>query len=128
VLRLRHLRGDGRLRLIAAALLLTVLQVGTACGTPGLKDGAALGSAVGGVVGALASSKDRASSVVSGAVAGGVLGAIVGALSADREAGGPDSDGDRISDVQDNCPDVPNRDQQDVDGDGRGDACSPPPD
>ena len=44
---------------------------------------------------------------------------------ADPEARGPDSDGDEISDRQDNCARIPNRDQQDADGDGRGDACDP---
>jgi len=40
-----------------------------------------------------------------------------------------DSDGDGICDAQDNCPDVPNPDQKDSNGDGVGDACpggSPP--
>ncbi len=35
----------------------------------------------------------------------------------------PDADGDGIPDEQDNCPDVPNPDQADLDGDGVGDAC-----
>jgi hypothetical protein len=34
-----------------------------------------------------------------------------------------DSDGDAIADDVDNCPQVPNPDQADADGDGRGDAC-----
>jgi hypothetical protein len=34
-----------------------------------------------------------------------------------------DSDEDGISDSGDNCPDTPNPDQSDVDGDGTGDAC-----
>lgn len=34
-----------------------------------------------------------------------------------------DNDGDGIADQVDNCPQVPNPDQADVDGDGRGDAC-----
>ena len=32
-------------------------------------------------------------------------------------------DGDRVPDGIDNCPAVPNPDQQDSDGDGVGDAC-----
>src|SRR5881396_2689584 len=36
---------------------------------------------------------------------------------------GPDSDGDGVPDSQDNCPLIPNPDQQDTDGDGIGDAC-----
>jgi hypothetical protein len=36
---------------------------------------------------------------------------------------GPDSDGDKISDDQDNCPDLYNPDQEDRDGDGLGDWC-----
>jgi hypothetical protein len=39
-----------------------------------------------------------------------------------------DSDGDGISDNDDNCPDVPNVDQADVDGDGIGDVCDLSPD
>jgi len=34
-----------------------------------------------------------------------------------------DSDGDGITDVEDNCPETWNPDQQDTDGDGDGDAC-----
>jgi beta-glucanase (GH16 family) len=34
-----------------------------------------------------------------------------------------DGDGDRVPDILDNCPVVPNPDQADSDGDGRGDAC-----
>jgi hypothetical protein len=34
-----------------------------------------------------------------------------------------DRDGDRIPDVLDNCPNKPNIDQSDIDGDGVGDAC-----
>ena len=34
-----------------------------------------------------------------------------------------DIDGDGMADVRDNCVDVPNRDQKDVNGNGRGDAC-----
>ena len=38
--------------------------------------------------------------------------------------GGPqDTDGDGIADVDDNCPQVPNADQADSDGNGIGDAC-----
>jgi hypothetical protein len=37
----------------------------------------------------------------------------------------PDRDGDGIPDSADNCPDVPNVDQVDVDGDKIGDACDP---
>ena len=35
----------------------------------------------------------------------------------------PDSDGDTIKDDVDNCPDVPNTDQANFDGDAQGDAC-----
>lgn len=34
-----------------------------------------------------------------------------------------DSDGDGFADPFDNCPDIPNNDQRDTDGDGVGDAC-----
>ena len=34
-----------------------------------------------------------------------------------------DTDGDGVPDDQDNCPDTPNADQADLDGDGAGDAC-----
>ncbi|MEI8358572.1 MAG: substrate-binding domain-containing protein, partial [Deltaproteobacteria bacterium] len=39
------------------------------------------------------------------------------------DTGAPDQDGDGIPDCDDNCPDVFNPDQADVDGDGVGDAC-----
>jgi len=39
--------------------------------------------------------------------------------------GPDDTDGDGISDDQDNCPNTPNPDQNDFDGDGMGDACDP---
>jgi Tol biopolymer transport system component len=37
----------------------------------------------------------------------------------------PDGDGDRVPDRADNCPARSNDDQDDVDGDGHGDACDP---
>ncbi len=36
-----------------------------------------------------------------------------------------DRDGDGVPNIKDNCPDVANPDQSDVDGDGLGDACDP---
>jgi hypothetical protein len=41
----------------------------------------------------------------------------VGAISS------PDSDGDGVADILDNCPSVPNAEQEDFDADGPGDAC-----
>jgi hypothetical protein len=38
----------------------------------------------------------------------------------------PDTDGDTISDAIDNCPETPNADQTDVDGNGLGDECQSP--
>jgi Tol biopolymer transport system component len=38
-----------------------------------------------------------------------------------------DADADGVPDDADNCPDVPNSDQGDLDGDGTGDACDPDP-
>ena len=42
-------------------------------------------------------------------------------------SGSPDSDGDGVDDVEDNCPVVSNPDQLDSDGDGLGDACDATP-
>jgi hypothetical protein len=39
--------------------------------------------------------------------------------------GVPDADGDGVPDAEDNCPNTPNADQADLDGDGEGDACDP---
>lgn len=39
-----------------------------------------------------------------------------------------DLDGDRIINMQDNCPETSNPEQKDRDGDGIGDACDPDPD
>ncbi len=41
----------------------------------------------------------------------------------DKSAVATDLDGDGVVDDKDNCPDVPNADQKDTDGDGIGDAC-----
>jgi hypothetical protein len=41
--------------------------------------------------------------------------------------GGPDDDGDGVSNAIDNCPNVSNADQNDFDGDGQGDPCDPDP-
>jgi hypothetical protein len=100
-----------------------------ACATPGLKDGAAAGTLAGAAVGAAA---DGGPGALLGAAIGGLAGALLGVLAADPESKGPDRDGDGVSDIQDNCPNVPNRDQADADGDGIGDACDsgklkPPP-
>ena len=71
-------------------------------------------------------SSDHGAGAALGFAAGAFLGAWIGKWIADPEAKGPDRDGDRISDAQDNCPDVSNKDQQDIDGNGRGDACDLP--
>lgn len=100
---------------------MVVLALG-ACASPGLKEGALAGAALGAIVGAAAGDSDGA---LAGTLAGGAAGALLGRWIADPESRGPDSDGDGVSDHQDNCPAVPNPEQQDVDGDGRGDACPP---
>jgi hypothetical protein len=38
-----------------------------------------------------------------------------------------DDDGDKVPDINDNCPKLGNADQQDADGDGAGDVCDPLP-
>jgi uncharacterized protein YcfJ len=102
-------------------LLVAALMLG-GCAAPGMKEGVAAGAVIGAGAGAVAAGGGGAAI---GAGAGAVVGGIVGPLVADPESRGPDSDGDGVSDLQDNCVDVSNEDQQDVDGDGVGDACSP---
>jgi hypothetical protein len=104
-----------------------LLALPLACATPGVWDGGAAGALLGGVAGGTVHDSDRAAGVAVGAAVGIALGALLGAVLADPEARGPDRDGDGVSDQQDNCPRVPNRDQQDSDGDGRGDACAADP-
>ena len=113
-LRLRSI-GRGAVALVATALV--------GCATPGAKDGGAIGAISGAVIGAAGGDSNRATAALVGATLGGVFGALIGIIVADPDAAGPDSDGDRISDVQDNCPAIANDDQQDSDGDGKGDAC-----
>ena len=110
------------MRIAARAVALGLLAASLACASPGMKEGSVLGTALGAAAGAVANGSDGA---LAGALAGLVGGALLGVLLGDPDARGPDSDADDVSDLQDNCPDVPNSDQQDSDGDGRGDACSP---
>jgi len=44
-----------------------------------------------------------------------------------KDATCPDTDGDGVSDCEDNCVGTPNPDQKDCDGDGTGSACDPCP-
>jgi len=108
---------SGLTHLVAA---LACLFLTSACITPGLKDGAAIGGVVGAAVGGVAGGGGGA---LVGAGAGLVVGGVAGTLITDRDAKGPDRDGDGVSDVQDNCPDISNDTQQDANGNGRGDAC-----
>ena len=106
-----------------AALAAVLLLLGCAKPT-GMKDGAAIGAGLGAAVGGVSSS-NHGGGAAWGALAGGILGGGIGALIADPESRGPDTDGDGIADSQDNCPEIPNRGQDDSDGDGRGDLCAP---
>ncbi len=111
--------GRGR---VAIARIALIVAVTLSCATAGVKDGGAAGMLVGAAAGGLGSS-DSGAGMAIGAVVGALAGALIGYAIADPESRGPDTDSDGISDAQDNCPNVPNRDQQDSDGDGRGDAC-----
>ena len=109
-----------RLGISAIAL---VASLAAACAKPvGMKDGAAIGAGLGAVIGGVSSSNHAGGTAI-GALTGGILGGGIGIVVADPESRGPDTDADGISDLQDNCPRVPNRGQQDSDGNGRGDAC-----
>ena len=100
-----------------------VTLLAAACAKPvGMKDGAAIGAGLGAAVGGVSSSNHVGGAAI-GALTGGILGGGIGIVVADPESRGPDTDADGISDLQDNCPRVPNRGQQDSDGNGRGDAC-----
>lgn len=112
------------MRRAGAALSALVVLLG--CATPGLRDGGAIGAGVGAAAGATANGSNRGTGALVGLAAGALAGALIGIWLADPEARGPDSDGDRVADAQDNCPDVSNKDQQDADGNGRGDACDKP--
>ena len=127
MLRVPDLRRDWGVRVAAVlpalpstALCGALLVAALGCATPGVKEGAFGGMVVGGAIG----TAGGAGGVAVGALTGGIAGALIGSAIADRESRGPDSDGDGISDAQDNCPSVWNTDQQDWNGDGRGDACS----
>ena len=102
-------------------VLAAAVMIGGCAKPTGMKDGAAIGSAIGAAAGAVA---DGGRGAGLGAAAGLLLGGIMGMVLTDPEARGPDRDADEVSDAQDNCPDVPNKRQEDSDGDGRGDACS----
>jgi uncharacterized delta-60 repeat protein len=79
-------------------------------------------------------SDDRAADVAIQPADGKIVAAGAGGSASDfalaRYAGDPppDSDGDGISDYNDNCPDTPNTDQANTDGDATGDACDSCPD
>jgi hypothetical protein len=128
----RELRRDRRLRLTRAGPAQRALGIalasalgGLACAYPiGFKEGALAGAAAGAGTGA-AVSEEHGEGALVGAAIGFVAGGLLGVLLADPEGRGPDRDGDGIPDRQDNCPDVPNDDQQDQDGDGAGDPCGP---
>ncbi len=56
------------------------------------------------------------------------VGTLAGGWSLEIDTGTtpPDSDGDGVANLEDNCPDVTNADQADGDGDSQGDACDQP--
>jgi hypothetical protein len=55
----------------------------------------------------------------------GMLPALYGAVRFNSAIPVPDTDGDGVMDIRDNCPDTANPTQGDQDGDGIGDACDP---
>jgi hypothetical protein len=55
----------------------------------------------------------------------GGIAALFGFVRFNSEVGVGDADADGVLDLQDNCPEVPNADQADLDGDGLGNVCDP---
>ena len=77
------------------------------------------GAAAGGATGGAAAGGATGGAAAGGAAAGGAAGGAVPPPS--------DRDFDGLVDAEDNCPDTPNADQRDTDGDGIGDVCDGPP-
>ncbi|MEO9484140.1 MAG: thrombospondin type 3 repeat-containing protein [Ekhidna sp.] len=48
---------------------------------------------------------------------------IIMSCSKDENPGNPDTDGDKIENNEDNCPEITNANQADADKDGIGDVC-----
>ena len=116
------------LRTLIICLSLTVFSgCATDDGSGGTAFDDAMVSAAGGSSGAGGMSMDLdAGGTDATGGSGGEAGGGMGGAGGSGGGGGveaPDADDDGISDENDNCPEVPNPDQLDTDGDGLGDAC-----
>ena len=103
------------------------VDAGMGAGGAGGEGGAGAAGGSGGEGGAGAAGGAGGQGGAGAAGGAGGIGGIGGMGGVGGGMAGPDEDGDGIEDRLDNCPNVPNADQADGDGDRAGDACDANP-